>query len=168
VLVTNAVLQWVPGHDRLLVDWARRLPAGAWLALQVPGNFDAPSHRELRAVAAGPRFVKIAHLIRADPVDEPAGYAALLADTGCAVDAWETTYVHLLPIADEHPVLRWMEGTALRPVRAALGDDDWRAFRFELQVRLARAYPVRHGLVYFPFRRIFVVARTGSAAVTTR
>jgi trans-aconitate 2-methyltransferase len=53
-----------------------------------------------------------------------------------------------------------MDGTALRPVRAALGDDEWMAFRAELTARLAEAYPAQDGVVYFPFRRIFVVAHT--------
>ncbi|WP_089155713.1 trans-aconitate 2-methyltransferase [Micromonospora sp. NBS 11-29] len=166
VLLGNAVLQWVPDHRDLLVRWAAELPAGAWLAFQVPGNFAAPSHRALHEVAARDRWRDpLAGLLREAPVDEPTGYAALLTDAGCAVDAWETTYVHLLPTAGpDHPVLTWMEGTALRPVRAALDAAGWAGFRAELGVRLAEAYPVRQGQVYFPFRRIFVVARTGPCA----
>jgi trans-aconitate 2-methyltransferase len=53
-----------------------------------------------------------------------------------------------------------MEGTALRPVRAALTPGDWSVFRDTLAKRLAEAYPVRGTVVSFPFRRIFVVART--------
>src|SRR5215469_3401086 len=30
VVVTNAVLQWVSGHDELLRRWAGQLPSGAW------------------------------------------------------------------------------------------------------------------------------------------
>jgi trans-aconitate 2-methyltransferase len=154
VVVTNAALQWVPGHQDMLRRWAAGLPAGAWLAMQVPGNFGAPSHRLLREVAGE---FGVGHVLRESPVDDPADYAELLA--GAEVDAWETTYVHLLPVNGAgHPVLRWMEGTALRPVRAALGGDDWTAFRAELGERLAGAYAVRHGRVAFPFRRIFVVA----------
>ncbi|MER7460089.1 trans-aconitate 2-methyltransferase [Micromonospora sp. NPDC126480] len=167
VVVSNAVLQWVPGHRELLTRWARELPAGAVLAVQVPGNFDAPSHRALRAVATRPAWRDVlGALLREAPVDDPVGYAALLADADCAVDAWETTYVHLLPApADaDHPVLSWMEGTALRPVRAALDAAGWADFRAELGVRLAEAYPPRQGRVYFPFRRVFVVARTGARA----
>lgn len=161
VLVSNAVLQWVPGHDRLLTAWARALPGGATLAFQVPGNFSAPSHRALREVAAEPRFADVAGELRVEPVDEPTGYAVLLTAAGCAVDAWETTYVHTLPAdGGDHPVLRWMEGTALRPVRAVLDAATWADFRTALQERLVRAYPVRRGTVFFPFRRIFVVART--------
>lgn len=166
VLVGNAVLQWVPEHRELLAGWATALPPGAWLAFQVPGNFAAPSHRALREVAGRDRWRDhLTGLLREAPVDEPVDYATLLTGAGCAVDAWETTYVHLLPAAGaDHPVLAWMEGTALRPVRAALDAAGWAAFRAELGVRLAEAYPVRQGQVYFPFRRIFVVARTGARA----
>lgn len=166
VVISNAVLQWVPGHETLLTRWARQLPAGAWLAVQVPGNFDAPSHRALRAVAEDPRWrERTGGLVRRDPVRDADGYAALLAAAGCEVDAWETTYVHVLPAPDpaSHPVLRWLEGTALRPYRAALAGDGpaWSGFRAALAERLAVAYPVRDGRVWFPFRRIFFVARTG-------
>jgi trans-aconitate 2-methyltransferase len=158
VLVTNATLQWVPEHRDLLVRWTRELPPGAWLAMQVPGNFDAPSHRAIRAVAG--RY-GVGHVTREAPVDDAVGYASLLLAAGAEVDAWETTYVHLLPdTGAEHPVLRWVEGTALRPVKAALDENAWQDFRAELARELAAAYPVAGGFVAFPFRRIFVVART--------
>lgn len=159
VVVSNAALQWVPGHEHLLPRWVAALPAGAWLAVQVPGNFDAPSHLALRSlsVEAG-----LGDLARDAPVLDPAGYAHLLADAGCAVDAWETTYLHRLPVVPgaDHPVLTWMEGTALRPVKAALGVNEWEVFRDTLGKRLAEAYPRRGTVVSFPFRRIFFVART--------
>ena len=160
VLITNATLQWVPEHRELLDRWVTALPPGAWLAMQVPGNFDAPSHRALRDLAREPAWAaRTGDLARDEPVDDAVGYATRLVGLGAAVDAWETTYVHLLPDdGDSHPVLRWMEGTALRPFRAVLDDADWAAFRGELTERLAVAYPSRHGMVAFPFRRIFVVA----------
>jgi trans-aconitate 2-methyltransferase len=161
VLVTNATLQWVPGHRELLSRWAAAMPPGGWIAMQVPGNFDAPSHRALREVARGPRFAgAVGDVVREAPVDDAARYAELLLAAGARVDAWETTYVHLLPAGGaEHPVLRWMDGTALRPVKAALGETDWAEFRGALGERLAAAYPVRNSVVAFPFRRIFVVAQ---------
>jgi trans-aconitate 2-methyltransferase len=153
VIVSNATLQWVPGHEVLLGRWAAELPAGAWIAVQVPGNFDAPSHRALREVAAG---TPAAAVLREAPVLDPAGYADLFT----TADAWETTYLHVLDAGgDEHPVLRWMEGTALRPVRATLDDAAWQDFRNALTARLTESYPIRDGRVAFPFRRVFVVAQ---------
>lgn len=162
VVVANAVLQWVPSHDALLARWADELPPGASLAFQVPGNFDSPSHVAIREVASRPAWRdRIAGELRgSDAVLTAEQYAELLVTHGCTVDAWETTYLHLLPeVNGEHPVLRWVEGTALRPVRSALDETAWAQFRAELGHLLAAAYPVRQGRVWFPFRRIFVVAR---------
>lgn len=161
VVVANAVLQWVPGHRRLLARWAGELPAGSWLAAQVPGNFDAPSHVAVRELAAEAEWsATLAGVLRSgDVVDGPQGYAELLAARGCAVDAWETTYLHRLTGPDA--VLEWITGTALRPVRAVLDDGAWVRFREQLAHRLRAAYPARaDGTVWFPFRRVFVVART--------
>ncbi|MDV6012110.1 trans-aconitate 2-methyltransferase [Haloechinothrix sp. LS1_15] len=162
VVVCNAVLQWVPGHDRLLTRWVADLPEGAWLAVQVPGNFYAPSHVALRELAAEPRWAEQLQgvvLREDDAVDSPEGYASLLADAGCDVDAWSTTYVHRLTGPD--PVLDWISGTALRPIKATLDATQWTRFRDELAPRLREAYPQRSdGTTWFPFRRVFVVART--------
>lgn len=160
VVVTNAVLQWIPGHPELLRAWLDALPAGAWFALQVPGNFDAPSHRVIRELAGEPRWRAALDGVLRDGeiVLEPAGYADLMADAGFEVDAWETTYLQCLVGAD--PVLEWVTGTALRPVRAALGEPEWAEFRAELAPRLREAYPARpDGTTWFPFRRIFAVGQ---------
>ncbi|AGL19598.1 trans-aconitate 2-methyltransferase [Actinoplanes sp. N902-109] len=161
VVVTNAALQWVPGHQELLRQWAGALPDGAWFAMQVPGNFGAPSHRALREIGRSEPYAgMLGEVLREAPVSEPAEYAALFLAAGAEVDAWETTYLHLLPdTGAEHPVLRWLEGTALRPVKARLDDTLWASFRAALGARLAADYPARSGHVAFPFRRIFVVAR---------
>jgi trans-aconitate 2-methyltransferase len=74
------------------------------------------------------------------------------------VDAWETTYLHVLTGPD--PVLRWTSGTALRPVLAALDDDDAQEFSGQYAASLGTAYPADDaGQVLFPFRRVFAVAR---------
>ena len=163
VVLSNAALHWVPSHRELLVRWAGELPAGAWIAVQVPGNFDAPSHAAVRELASSPPWLDALGdtPFRVGRVtDSAAEYAALLADAGCAVDTWETTYVHELP--GEHPVLNWITGTALTPVKAALDEAAWQRFRSELIPMLDERYPARpDGRTFFPFRRIFVVAQVG-------
>ncbi|MGO1003217.1 trans-aconitate 2-methyltransferase [Lysobacter sp. CA196] len=162
VVVSNAVLQWVPEHRELLRRWARELPGGAWMAIQVPGNFDAPSHvlvRELAASASWAPLLGSVELREGSSVEAPRAYAELLASQDCEVDAWETTYVQRLSGPDA--VLEWISGTALRPIQAVLDGADWQRFRAELAPRLDRAYPPRSdGTTWFEFRRIFVVART--------
>ena len=83
VLTCNAVLQWVPGHQRLLLDWADALARGGWLAFQLPGNFDQPSHVIIRELAESPRWRALlagAELNR--QAEDPAGYLELLARPG--------------------------------------------------------------------------------------
>lgn len=161
VVVSNATLHWVPEHPELLVRWAGQLAAGSWIAFQVPGNFDAPSHQAVRDLVRRPAWsdaLRDFPFEKSEVVRPADGYAGLMADAGCTVDAWETTYVH--EFTGENPVLEWINGTALRPVRAALSDDQWEQFRAELIPALDAAYPVRaDGITFFPFRRIFVVAQ---------
>jgi trans-aconitate 2-methyltransferase len=158
VVVSNAALQWVPGHPELVSAWARTLPAGGWLAFQVPGNFGAPSHALLRELAAsGPYAGALAGKLRDElAVAEPEDYARRLLAAGLSTDVWETTYLHVLTGPD--PVLEWMRGTALRPVLAALSGPDAERFTAELAGQLRAAYPADDaGVVLLPFRRIFAV-----------
>lgn len=161
VVVTNAVLQWVPDHRELLKRWIGQLPSGAWFGMQVPGNFGAPSHTLVRELAATPSWApQLESLVFRDHgvVGEPQEYGDLFADAGCVADAWETTYVQRL--AGENAVLEWITGTALRPIKAALDEASWQRFRSELAPRLNEAYPPRgDGTTWFRFRRIFAVAR---------
>lgn len=159
VVVSNAALQWVPGHLTMLAAWLEALKPGAWFALQVPGNFGAPSHVLMRELAASPEWSgKLSGVLRHDDaVGEPADYLRIMLDAGCAADAWETTYQQLLPGAD--PVLEWVRGTGLRPVLAALPEAEARAFENHYAAALREAYPRgRHGTL-FAFRRIFAVAQ---------
>jgi trans-aconitate 2-methyltransferase len=158
VVVTNAVLHWVPGHLDLLPRWLAALPSQAWFALQVPGSFAAPSHALVRDLLGQPRWAGRVEP-RGNTVATPARYADVLATAAAHVDVWETTYLHRLTGPD--PVLRWISSTALRPVRDALSPEDYAAFRDELAPRLRAAYPARpDGTTWFPFRRIFAIART--------
>ena len=157
VLVSNATLQWVPGHLDLLTALVGRVAPGGWFAFQVPGNFDEPSHTIRRELAAEAPYA--AHLAGVDVPSshDPAVYLRALADLGCTVDAWETTYLHVL--TGDDPVFTWVSGTGARPTLQALPDDLRPGFEAELRRRLAAAYPERDGQVVLPFRRIFVVAR---------
>lgn len=158
VLLSNALLQWVPTHRQLLVRWAAQLPADGWLAFQVPGNFDAPSHVAMRELAASPRWSPLLDgvLRGGETTDSPAQYAQLLLDAGLRVDAWETSYLHVLP--GEDPVLQWLRGTGLRPVLDRLSADVAAEFERELSDRLRGAYPPGPHGTLFGFRRVFVVA----------
>ena len=164
VLVSNATLQWVPDHLDLLPSLVGRVRPGGWLALQVPGNFEEPSHTIRRDLAAEAPYAEHTRDVAVPSSHDPVVYLEALAGLGCCtVDAWETTYLHVLTGPD--PVFAWVSGTGARPTLQALPDDLRPAFEDEFRRRLRAAYPERDGRVVLPFRRVFAVAQVpGSVA----
>src|SRR3954469_4058678 len=160
VLISNATLQWVPGHLELVPDLLGNVAPGGWLAFQVPGNFGEPSHTLRHRLEADPRFAPHLTGVRGPEAFDPEVYLELLLALGCEVDAWETTYLHVLH--GEDPVFTWVSGTGARPTLQALPDDLRPDVEQEFKRRLREAYPERDGAVVLPFRRVFVVARRGA------
>jgi trans-aconitate 2-methyltransferase len=158
VIVSNAVLQWVPGHLDLLPGLVGHLAPSGWLAFQVPGNFESPSHTAIAELRTSSRWRSQVGegAVRGLAVATPSAYLDRLASTGCDVDVWETTYLHVL--AGDDAVLEWVKGTALRPVLSALSLEDADAFLGELAPVLRAAYPRSAYGTVLPFRRIFAVA----------
>lgn len=172
VIVSNAAYQWINDNPALIQRIGVGLRPGAWMAVQVPGNFRGPSHEEIRSLLAEPRWQDATSglVLRDDPVLTAFEYGDALAETGLEVDSWETTYNQILTGPD--PVLAWVKGTALRPIltrlsdpflvnstaRLDLGGDLTEEFLTQLGARLRAAYPARSYGTVFPFRRIFVVA----------
>lgn len=158
IIVASALLQWVPGHESLLPRWVDWLTGGGWLAFNIPGNFDSPAHVLLRELASSAQWRP---LLRDAPLNrqarDPADYLEVLAGADCAVDAWETTYMQVL--AGDDPVLEWYKGSALRPVIAALDEDQAAEFIGQYAALLRQAYPRRSYGTLLPFRRVFVVAQ---------
>jgi trans-aconitate 2-methyltransferase len=159
LIVSNAALQWLDDHERLLGRLAALLAAGGVLAVQMPNNMRAPSHEAIYDVAAQPRFApKLTGVgLHRDSVRPIGWYARRLIDLGLSVDAWETRYLHVL--RGENPVLDWLRGTALRPVLAALAPDERSQFEQALAPLLTRAYPSQDGVTLLEMSRIFFVAR---------
>jgi|tagenome__1003787_1003787.scaffolds.fasta_scaffold20976928_4 trans-aconitate 2-methyltransferase len=158
VVVSNAVLHWVAGHDRVMTRWARWLSPGGVVAVQVPGNFRAPTHALLTELCRSPRWSARLAEVAPDPdaVADPADYYDVLTAAGLSADVWETTYVHVL--TGDEPVLAWVRTTVLRPVLAALGEDDAAELTAAYVEALREAYPPRpDGTTLLPFRRIFAV-----------
>ncbi len=154
VVVSNATLQWVPDHLPLLGRWQQQT-TGA-LAISVPGNYDEPSHVLLRALASRRPYVEHTADVEQPAAHDAETYLDVLAQPGWNVDAWETTYLHVL--TGDDPVLSWISGTGARPVLQALPESLRSEFREEYAEALRRAYPARKFGTVLPFRRVFAVA----------
>lgn len=158
LILANAVLQWLPGHETLLPKLVGKLASGGTLAFQVPDNLDEPTHRLMREVAAaGPWAAKLKdaqHGIR----HAAQWYYALLKPLCVRVDAWRTIYYHPLTGGPD-AVVEWVKGTGLRPFLSPLDATEQTAFLSRYRDAIAKAYPtLDDGSVLLPFPRLFVVA----------
>ncbi|EMN1926190.1 trans-aconitate 2-methyltransferase [Burkholderia ambifaria] len=161
LILSNAVLQWVPAHATLFPSLVGWLAPGGHLAVQMPDNLDEPAHRLMREVAAaGPWADKLKDAARTERFDARY-YYTLLSPMCSRVDVWRTTYYHPLSGGTD-AVVEWFKGSALRPFLAALDDDSERdAFIARYRDALAGpdGYPVLDdGTVLLPFPRLFIVA----------
>ncbi len=159
LIFSNAALHWLPDHAGLLHRLIGQLAPDGVLAVQMPRNFSAPSHRAvIETVRAGPWRSQLEPLLREAPVAEPQWYLELLSAGGCKVDLWETRYFQVLQ--GEQPVLEWIKGTWLQPLLMALPGAERAAFEQDYARRVASAYPRRaDGTTVLPFLRLFFVAR---------
>ncbi len=162
VIVSNATLQWIPGHLKLMSRFVDALTPGGWLAFQLPSNLDDAHHQAIRQLMAEPRWQPSFDGApdRYSTMHSTITYVSTLSRLGCVVDAWETTYVHILPGDD--PVLEWVKGTALRPVLARLNAEEQSEFCAALAPMLRSAYGRHPWGTPLPFRRTFVVAQSPS------
>lgn len=156
VVFSNATLQWVEDHRRVIRHLLTWLGSGGVLAVQMPDNFQAPSHVLMRQLASGDRWRhRLGGVLREAPVASPAEYQRLLADRG-RLDIWTVEYLHVLTGTD--PVLEWVRGSGLRPVLDRLDPEEAEEFVAAYVAELREAYPREpDGTTLFPFRRLFFV-----------
>jgi len=158
VLYSNAALHWIGGHAALFERLMKSLAPGGVLAVQMPRNFDAPSHAVVPdIVRSGPWRARLEPLLRPAPVGPPAAYYDYLAPYAAVIDIWETEYMHVLTGAD--PVKEWLKGSWLKPLLDALDEPERSRFESRYAEAVAAAYPRRaDGQTLFPFRRLFILA----------
>jgi trans-aconitate 2-methyltransferase len=159
LIYSNAALHWLPDHDKLFPALIEMVAPGGILAVQMPRNFEAPSHTLIAETALnGPWRTKLQHLVTPPPVQGPGFYHELLARRCDNLDIWETEYLQVLE--GENPVKEWTKGTWLMRYLDVLQGEEKTAFEAAYGERVAKAYPRNSaGKTLFPFRRLFMVAQ---------
>ena len=158
VIFSNAALQWIEGHDDLFPHIAAQVSPGGVLAIQIPRNFEAPSHSlMLDVIREGPWRELLDPVWVAVPTHPPAFYYNLLQPLARDLQIWETEYLQVLE--GENPVAEYTKGTWLTRFLNPL-DEPWRSeFEAIYRSRVAAAYPPEaDGKTLFPFRRQFILA----------
>lgn len=155
LIFSNAALHWVGSHERLLPRLVQMLGKGGTLAVQMPHQNKAPSHRVWLSLAEE-MFPGRVEKMGTPGVMAPVKYDELLGGKG-TFRLWETEYYQrLMAEKGSHPVRRFTESTYARPVLQALDASEKAALIGRYEDVMHAAYPVRaDGTVLFPFRRMF-------------
>lgn len=158
LVFSNAALQWVGDHDRLLPRLLAAVAPDGALAVQMPRNHDFATHALMRQVAAeGAWRERLADARAPSPVRPPEFYYDVLAPLCRRVVLWETNYIQVM---DGVPaVIGWLRGTGLGPFLARLDATEETAFLDRYAALLDGAFPKRSdGRILLPYPRLFFIA----------
>jgi len=135
---------------------------GGWLAVQMPRNFEAPSHATItEAIEQGPWRAKLLPHLRRKPTQDPAFYWKALRGRTSMLDIWECEYLQVL--GGENPVAEFTKGSWLKQFLDRLQEPEKSAFEADYRSRVIKKYEKQaDGSTLFPFRRLFIVAQHAS------
>ncbi len=158
LIFSNALCHWLPDHPKLFNRLACFIAPGGTLAVQMPRQYMAPSHKLLRSLAWEMFPDRFEFCNWQTPVAPPADYARMLSPLG-EVKVWETQYLQRLSAVEAgHPVRHFTQSTGMRPFVDKMDEAEKLLFTTAYDVALATPYPVEDdGSVLFPFRRVFFV-----------
>jgi trans-aconitate 2-methyltransferase len=160
LVFSNAALQWVNDHATTFPQLMKRVTPGGALAIQMPGNVNAPAHRLMRELADSSEWRDQfpAGGVREWHVHDLPSYYDILTPYAATLDLWETDYLQVMENAEA--IVQWYSGTGLRPWLDHLPKQSQKdAFLSDYTDRCRIAYPARNdGRVLFPFRRLFIIA----------
>ena len=154
LLYANASLQWVPDHYELFPQLVSLLNYNGVLAVQMPDNWQEPTHVLMREVAYEQGYPDRGRT----PLPGVHAYYDILTEAGCDVDIWRTTYYHIME--SHQSIIDWVSSMGLRPWLQELSESEQRNYLARYHVLLQEQYPLQeNGNILLAFPRLFIVAR---------
>ena len=157
IIYSNACLQWVPEHERVIPTLFSGLKKGGILAVQIPMNAQEPLYQIADAAIKENLWRLTAPISETNSVLPSDAYFDILASLTDDFDIWESVYFHRMPSVDA--MVDWIKGTRLRPYLNAMQKADAEELLQIIIEKAAEAYKPQHnGEIIFRFRRFFFTA----------
>lgn len=157
IVFSNACIQWIPNHKKLLSDMMSILNPNGIMAVQVPYQFNEPIHKIVGEVAARSEWKSLIPYERVFNILKEEEYFDSLAEISSDFSMWQTTYFHRMP--SQQSIIEWYRSTGLKPYLDVLSDDKKAEFESAVFEEVKKAYPIRkNGEVIFRFPRLFFIA----------
>lgn len=158
IVFSNACIQWIPEHRKLLTKMMGILNNGGKMAIQVPMNYEEPIHKIIGDISSSEKW----HNKFCNPrvfytltVEE---YYDILSEISSDFEIWVTTYCHRMN--SHNDIIEWYKSTGLKPYLDVLNDEDKNIFISEVYNELKKQYPVQNnGEIIFRFPRLFFIAQ---------
>ena len=160
IVFSNATIQWIPDHTRLMKKLHSLLNEKGMLAIQIPMFWDMAIGKSILRIAEAPRWSTFTHSIENTFTIHNCGfYYDVLVNLFSKTDIWETHYMHQME--SHSAILDMIRSTGLKPYLETLQNDhDKKDFEQLVLKSIAVDYPAQeNGKVLFPFRRLFFVAQ---------
>lgn len=158
VVFSNACIQWIPEHKKLLKRFMSLLNEGGEIAVQTPMNYTQPIHTIIGEISRRSEWrnkfdePRIFHTLAREE------YYDILSEISSDFEMWETVYYHRMKSHDD--IMEWYRGTGLRPYLQALNTADGEEFQRQVYEEVVKVYPTqKNGEVIFRFPRLFFIAK---------
>ena len=156
IVFSNATIQWLPDHEKVLKDFWNVLAPGGCMAVQVPLYHQMPVSRLIEEVTAeGAWKGKLQGAYSLFTLHDPGFYYDVLSRFTKDFSLWETDYFHIM---DTHAdIVEMMKSTGMKPYTDRLSTSEEKQL-FEEQVleKIKSGYSVQaDGKVLLPFKRLF-------------
>ncbi len=157
IVFSNACIQWVPDHPKLLREMMSLLKEGGALAVQIPMNYDEPIHRIIGEAVKSEKWRDKFNVPRHFFTLSCGEYYDILAEISSDFSMWQTTYFHRMKFHSD--IMEWYKSTGLRPYLEALSTDDKSEFEKDIFREVEKAYPKQaNGEIIFRFPRLFFIS----------
>ncbi|MDP4153946.1 MAG: methyltransferase domain-containing protein [Bacillota bacterium] len=158
IVFSNACIQWIPNHDKLLRDMMAILKPGGILAVQTPMNYDEPIHQLIGDVTTSKKWHDCFDHKQIFFNLTPSKYFDLLSEISAQFTLWNTTYFHTLQSHED--IYKWYSSTGLRPYLNVLDGEKKLEFEKDILSAIKKRYPLqKNGKVIFRFPRFFFIAQ---------
>ena len=156
IIFSNACIQWIPNHKKLLPKLMAFLKNNGTLAIQIPIQRKHPVHIIIGKLSCTEKWKnKITPRQYNNLTTEE--YFDILSYISNDFELWETTYCHRMP--DYESIIEWYKGTGLRPYLEQLCQTDRNEFIRDFYLELKKRYaPQKNGEILLEFPRLFFTA----------
>ena len=157
IVFSNACIQWVPNHKKLLADMMSILKPNGVLAVQVPMNFEEPIHKIIAEVITRKEWAEKIGEGRQFYTLKESEYFDILSDISADFTMWKTIYMHRMP--SHQSIIEWYKSTGMKEYLAVLSDEDQIKFEQAVFSEVEKYYSVqKNGEIIFRFPRLFFTA----------